>query len=138
VTTTSWLRGSTSILPPDVEQVVAAFGTTYGAVSPDGEDHYPVIVRREIEMDGRAPTLTASDLATIQARTLVMASDDDIIDLEHTLALYRGIEHARPHRRTPPDDLPRRPRQRQAPLRRHQRQEAPPPHGLPRRSATAS
>jgi pimeloyl-ACP methyl ester carboxylesterase len=76
----------------DVDQVVAALGTTYGAVSPDGEDHFPVIVSKEIEMDLRAPTLTASDLTGVAARTLVMASDDDIIHLEHTLALYRGIK----------------------------------------------
>jgi pimeloyl-ACP methyl ester carboxylesterase len=78
----------------DVDEVVAALGGAYGAVSPDGEDHYPVIVRKEVEMDQREPTLTPPDLARIGARTLVMASDDDIIHLEHTLALYRGIEQA--------------------------------------------
>lgn len=76
----------------DVDQVVAAFGPSYGAVSPDGEDHYPVVVRKVFEMDQREPALTVSDLDGVGARTLVMASDDDIIALEHTLALYRGIK----------------------------------------------
>jgi pimeloyl-ACP methyl ester carboxylesterase len=76
----------------DVDQVVAAFGTSCGAVSPDGEDHYPVVVRKVFEMDRREPALSPSDLGGVGARTLVMASDDDIVTLEHTLALYRGIK----------------------------------------------
>jgi pimeloyl-ACP methyl ester carboxylesterase len=76
----------------DVDQVVAAFGASYGAVSPDGEDHYPVVVRKGFEMDRREPALSPSDLGGVGARTLVMASDDDIVTLEHTLALYRGIK----------------------------------------------
>jgi pimeloyl-ACP methyl ester carboxylesterase len=76
----------------DVDQVAAAFGAPYGEVSPDGEAHYPVIIRKEIEMDQREPSLTRADLAAVGARTLVMASDDDLITAEHTLALYRGIE----------------------------------------------
>ena len=78
----------------DVDQVVAAFGASYGEVSPDGEDHYAVVVTKEIEMDEREPTLEVSDLASVTARTLVMTSDDDLITLEHTVALYRGITNA--------------------------------------------
>ncbi len=78
----------------DVDQVVAAFGASYGEVSPDGEDHYGVVVTKEIEMDQREPTLEASDLAGVTARTLIMAGDDDLITLEHTIALYRGITDA--------------------------------------------
>jgi pimeloyl-ACP methyl ester carboxylesterase len=75
----------------DVQQVVDAFGSSYAEVSPDGAEHYPVVVKKVIEMDLREPTLTTSDLAGVTSRTLVMAADDDIITLEHTLALYRGI-----------------------------------------------
>jgi len=78
----------------DVHQVIAAFGASYGEVSPDGEDHYAVVVRKEIDMDRREPILEVSDLHRVSARTLVIASDDDIITLEHTLALYRGITNA--------------------------------------------
>jgi len=35
-----------------------------------------------------------SDLSGVTARALVMASDDDIITLEHTLDLYRGIANS--------------------------------------------
>ncbi len=36
-------------------------------------------------------SLTEAELAGIAARTLVMAGDDDIVHLEHTLALYRAV-----------------------------------------------
>jgi pimeloyl-ACP methyl ester carboxylesterase len=78
----------------DIDQVVATFGAAYGQVSPDGEAHYAVVVRKEIEMDHREPALDVSDLAGVTAPTLVMAGDDDVITLEHTLALYRGISNA--------------------------------------------
>ena len=78
----------------DVDQVVAAFGASYGEVSPDGEDHFPVVVEKEIDLDRREPTLDESSLSAVCSRTLIMASDDDIITLEHTLTLYRGITNA--------------------------------------------
>jgi pimeloyl-ACP methyl ester carboxylesterase len=75
----------------DVEPVVAAFGASYGEVSPDGEAHYPVVVRKLLEMGAREPELEASDLSGIPNRTLVMHGDDDIVTLEHVLELYRAI-----------------------------------------------
>jgi pimeloyl-ACP methyl ester carboxylesterase len=35
-----------------------------------------------------------SDMSGVTARTLVMAGDDDIITLEHTLDLHRGIDNS--------------------------------------------
>ncbi|MGH9242911.1 MAG: alpha/beta fold hydrolase [Acidimicrobiales bacterium] len=78
----------------DVEPVVAAFGESYGAVSPDGQDHYPVVVRKVLEMGAREPELDASDLSGITNRTLVMCGDDDIITLEHTIDMYRAIPNS--------------------------------------------
>jgi pimeloyl-ACP methyl ester carboxylesterase len=78
----------------DVDEVVEGFGAAYGEVSPDGEDHYPVVVEKIAQMALKEPTLTAADLSGVTSRTLVMVGDDDIITLEHTLALYRGIAHS--------------------------------------------
>lgn len=78
----------------DVDQVVEAFGASYGEVSPDGEEHYPVVVEKIAEMALREPTMTPADLGGVTCRTLVMAADDDIITLEHTIALYRGIANS--------------------------------------------
>jgi pimeloyl-ACP methyl ester carboxylesterase len=75
----------------DVDQVVEGFGATYGEVSPDGEEHFPVVVEKIVQMGLREPTMTAAELSGVTSRTLVMVGDDDIISLEHSLALYRGI-----------------------------------------------
>ncbi|MFC4590597.1 alpha/beta fold hydrolase [Sphaerisporangium corydalis] len=73
------------------EQVVAA----YAEVSPDGRDHFPVVVAKIVEAVTATPVaLTEEDLAAIGSRTLVMAADDDIIHLEHTLALYRALHES--------------------------------------------
>ncbi|WP_440071368.1 alpha/beta fold hydrolase [Streptosporangium sp. OZ121] len=70
------------------EQVVAA----YAEVSPDGRDHFPVVVAKIVEAAGDSFSLSEEELSTISSRTLVMAGDDDIIHLEHTLALYRAVQ----------------------------------------------
>ncbi|HEX2710679.1 MAG TPA: alpha/beta hydrolase, partial [Candidatus Acidoferrales bacterium] len=63
-------------------------------LSPDGGDHYPVIVDKLARMHQIEPTLTAQDLATIRCRTLVMIADDDEVILEHAIALYRALPQA--------------------------------------------
>jgi pimeloyl-ACP methyl ester carboxylesterase len=66
----------------------------YGEVSPDGRDHYPVVVAKLARMNFEEPTLTATDLGAIECRTLIMIGDDDEVSLEHTAAMYRGIPDA--------------------------------------------
>jgi pimeloyl-ACP methyl ester carboxylesterase len=66
----------------------------YGQVSPDGRDHFPVVVAKIARMIASEPTLTTEDLGQVRRRTLVMAGDDDAITAEHTLALFRGIPDA--------------------------------------------
>ena len=61
-------------------------------LSPDGEEHFPVIARKGPRHGcDAAPTLTSEDLRAVAARTLVVVGDDDTVSLEHTIALYRGI-----------------------------------------------
>ncbi|WP_369173581.1 alpha/beta fold hydrolase [Streptomyces sp. R28] len=73
---------------------LAPFRETYAAVSPDGADHWPVVVAKMAEMFATEPTLTTEDLARITAPTLVLVGDDDMMTLEHTIALYRAIPHS--------------------------------------------
>jgi pimeloyl-ACP methyl ester carboxylesterase len=74
-----------------VEGTVPFLGANYGEVSPDGEAHFPVVVRKDFELSAREPNLTVAEVGSITARTLVMAADDDITNLEHMLELYRAI-----------------------------------------------
>jgi pimeloyl-ACP methyl ester carboxylesterase len=78
---------------PDVvaEMVASPLRAAYAELSPDGSDHFPVVVGKIVELARTGPTLTAEQLAGVAARTLVVSGDDDIVHLEHTVALYRGI-----------------------------------------------
>ena len=69
-------------------------GQLYAEVSPDGPDHYPVVVRKLAQMHLGEPTLSTDDLRRVEARTLVMIGDDDEVQLEHAIAMYRGIPDA--------------------------------------------
>lgn len=85
------IGGGDSVSDEQVEQTVAFLGTRYGEVSPDGEEHFPVVVRKDFELSTREPELTAEEVGVVTARTLIMVADDDIQSLEHTLDLYRAI-----------------------------------------------
>ena len=66
----------------------------YAEISPDGADHYQVVVGKLARMHLDEPTLEADGLREVRSRTLVMVGDDDEVRLEHALAMYRGIPDA--------------------------------------------
>jgi pimeloyl-ACP methyl ester carboxylesterase len=83
----------------DPEVVVAGLtgspmAAHHAQVSPDGPEHFPVLVRKVLELARTQPRLDVAALAAVRARTLVVSGDDDGVALEHTLALYRGIPDA--------------------------------------------
>ena len=78
----------------DSDEVVQFLGPAYGEVSPDGEDHFPVLARKIGEMARNEPHLAAADLAAITARTLVMYADDDLMTLAHAVAMYDALPNA--------------------------------------------
>jgi pimeloyl-ACP methyl ester carboxylesterase len=63
----------------------------YGELSPDGREHYPVVVAKLAKMHREGPTLVVADLNRIASRTLVMIGDDDEVRLEHAIQLYRSL-----------------------------------------------
>jgi pimeloyl-ACP methyl ester carboxylesterase len=63
----------------------------YGEVSPDGIDHFPVVAAKiAAAAEGEEP-LTEGDLGRITCPALVVAADDDLVTLEHTIELYRTL-----------------------------------------------
>lgn len=78
----------------EIEQVAGYLEDAYAEVSPDGREHFPVFVAKVARMVAEEPTLAASDLARVPSRTLVMAGDDDVIKISHTVALYENIPDA--------------------------------------------
>lgn len=78
----------------DVDEVVKFLGPAYGEVSPDGAEHFPVVVEKIARMAAEEPALPQSALRGITSRTLVMFGDDDLMTLEHVIAMYEGIPDA--------------------------------------------
>ncbi|HEX6523909.1 MAG TPA: alpha/beta hydrolase [Streptosporangiaceae bacterium] len=83
-----WEAGVLDGEPPDFLR------QSYSEVSPDGADHYEVIVAKLATMHANEPALTHDDLAKVTCRTLVMMADDDQVRLEHAVDLYRSLPDA--------------------------------------------
>ncbi|MEU8343741.1 Pimeloyl-ACP methyl ester carboxylesterase [Actinomadura meyerae] len=66
----------------------------YAEVSPDGRDHFPVVLRKIADAAATEPPLDPSELRAVTCRTLVLAGDDDLVTLDHTVALYRAFPNA--------------------------------------------
>jgi pimeloyl-ACP methyl ester carboxylesterase len=66
----------------------------YSEISPDGAEHYPVVVNKLATMHRSEPMLTTDDLSGVSSRTLVMVADDDEVALEHAVAAYRALPDA--------------------------------------------
>ena len=66
-------------------------GDSYGEVSPDGRNHWAVVVEKLHALHSVAPALNVDDLATLTMPTLVVLGDDDEVQLEHAVAMYRAL-----------------------------------------------
>ena len=85
-----WMPG---VIDPN-NQPPEFMAVSYGEVSPDGIDHFPVVVEKLMHMHLIEPALTVDHLAEVDCRTLVMFGDDDEITLEHATSLYRALPNA--------------------------------------------
>jgi pimeloyl-ACP methyl ester carboxylesterase len=70
--------------------VVAA----YGEVTPDGVDHFAVVQEKIAKAAAEEAGLRPSELGGVTCPALVVCADDDIVTLEHTAALFRGLPDA--------------------------------------------
>ncbi|HEX6652300.1 MAG TPA: alpha/beta hydrolase [Thermoleophilaceae bacterium] len=78
----------------DIDELVAFMGPAYAEVSPDGEEHFRVVAQKTVDMAADEPALEQAELQAISSRTLVMFGDDDLVTLEHAVAMYEGIPNA--------------------------------------------
>lgn len=67
---------------------------TYAEVSPDGGEHYDVVVAKLAAEHAEGASLTPQDLQRVISRTLVMAADDDEVRHEHAVEMYRSLPDA--------------------------------------------
>jgi len=70
------------------------FALNFATRSPDGIDHAAAVAEKSSRLIKTQPTLTAEDLHAISVPVLVMAGDDDVARLDHTVSLYEAIPGA--------------------------------------------
>ena len=81
-------------LGPD-SPLEAVMTEAYTARSPDGADHFGVVVGKAVTLFATEPTLTVDDLRTVVTPTLVLVGDDDLVELSHTVSLYESLPAGR-------------------------------------------
>ena len=84
-------------LTAKLEEITASmprnFRADYGRVSPDGPDHWMVMLRKCYFMWIEPVVIAPNDLKRISTPVLVMSGDHDFTSLEETVELYRGLPH---------------------------------------------
>jgi pimeloyl-ACP methyl ester carboxylesterase len=81
--------------PGDDSPVGDVMLEAYAERSPDGADHFPVVAEKFTAMITTEPTLAAGDVAQLELPTLVLVGDDDMVRLDHTVALYEALPAGR-------------------------------------------
>ena len=81
--------------PDPANPRLAPIREAYAAVSPDGDEHWPVFHRKVSELGATQPTRDVTELAAIACPTIIIAADDDAIDLHHIVDQYQQIRDAR-------------------------------------------
>ncbi|GGH96805.1 alpha/beta fold hydrolase [Arthrobacter liuii] len=71
--------------------VFQELGRAYVERSPDGPGHLEEVIRKSMQLTRTEPSLTTEDLARIQQPVLVVAGDDDLVALPHTVSLYEAL-----------------------------------------------
>ena len=74
------------MLPPMLREL-------YSALSPDGPDHWDVIIAKAWPMMTSSPNIEPATLASVVAPTLVMVGDDDITPESHAKEIAAAIPH---------------------------------------------
>jgi pimeloyl-ACP methyl ester carboxylesterase len=77
-----------------VETAPPPFVEMYRAFSPDGPDHFPVVLDKLRTLWTTATGVTLADLERVAAPTLVLAGDDGGMTLEHLSAVGRTLPDA--------------------------------------------
>ena len=88
-------------LPPEViemtkldkmpDMLPPMFREMYAAASPDGPDHWDVVVDKIWQMIRTEPNIDLADLANVSVPTLVAVADHDVPTVEHAAAMYRAL-----------------------------------------------
>jgi pimeloyl-ACP methyl ester carboxylesterase len=67
----------------------------YNAVSPDGPEHWDVVLDKMWQMIRTEPNIAFAELERVSAPTLLIVADQDFPTLEHSEAMQRSLPNAR-------------------------------------------
>jgi pimeloyl-ACP methyl ester carboxylesterase len=71
-----------------------SFRPEYEAVTPDGADHWSIVLAKSYRLWLTPVVMESADLAAIEAPVLVIAGDKDFSSIEETAEIYRGLRKA--------------------------------------------
>jgi len=72
----------------------AHISDAYSRLSPDGASHWPIFLGRMQRMWVVEPRFTREEIQSIQASTLIIVGDSDIVTPEHAVEMFRAIPSA--------------------------------------------
>jgi pimeloyl-ACP methyl ester carboxylesterase len=67
----------------------------YVAASPDGPEHWEVVVDKLWQLYRKEPNIPLDELATVAAPTLLIVADHDMVTVEHAEAMRRALPDGR-------------------------------------------
>jgi pimeloyl-ACP methyl ester carboxylesterase len=85
-----WMPGAIDL----DEETLAFFADYWGAVAPQGPEHFHVVKEKLDRMHREEPTLSEGDLVHYGGPVLVMMGDRDEVYPAHVLALYKALPNA--------------------------------------------
>jgi len=71
-----------------------ALHEVYDLVSPDGPEHFPVVLEKMMRLWREEPDIAISELRGVRAPVLLMQGDDDIVKVEHSTVLAATLPDA--------------------------------------------
>jgi pimeloyl-ACP methyl ester carboxylesterase len=83
-----WVRRARATTVPD------GLRHAYGERSPDGPEHFDEVAEKILHLWRTEPTMRLDALRTLAVPTLLLQGDDDIVTLEHGVAMARAIPDA--------------------------------------------
>ncbi|HEX9379301.1 MAG TPA: alpha/beta hydrolase [Gaiellaceae bacterium] len=76
------------MLPPMLKEI-------YAAVSPDGPEHWDIVVDKAWQMFRTEPNLEVAELANVAAPTLLLLGDNDIVTIPHAEEMHRALPQSK-------------------------------------------
>lgn len=83
-----WLNGALEGEPPTF------MADAYAEVSPDGPEHWPIVIDKAEKLHRREPTLTIEQLRSLLVPTLLLVGDDDEVRFDHLLTMLDAVPDA--------------------------------------------